>query len=151
QSIPVNVLDGKIRVLHIAGRLHPDVTQIRDVLSEISNVEVQTKTVINRNRFLESDDFPHSDSIDVVIAQFYPTYQITNSEIDQLIRQNPTIFISSSSEKPNALSELLDLPSPFERFNLNTFFLTETTQYPDHPIRDSLIFPTRLTVNINSS
>lgn len=103
KNITIDVSDSKIKMLHVAFEIHPDVKMLRSILSEDENIELNSFTWIG-NRFIEND-LPELSDIDLLIFHGLP----------------PTSF------NPNLLRGYEELPSlylqlPQNRLNRNPNF-----------------------------
>lgn len=148
KSFAVNVLDGKLKVLHIAASIHPDVKSVRSVLNNIENIELRTLTRFQSQHFLEAENpVVYSDSIDVIIYQGMPDLNeiefVGNTKL-------PTIYIPITTRDQYLIQNYLENLIHSSRSILTTSFLTPQSQFPDHPIRDSLLFDSVIPLTINS-
>jgi hypothetical protein len=90
-NFSVDVSDSKIRMLHVAFEVHPDVKMIRDILQQDQNIELTTLTWLGGSRFVE-DINPEITDKDLIIIHGMPlrgfNYSLFNG-----IEQVPSLYL----------------------------------------------------------
>ena len=121
----INVLSNKINVLLISGSPSPDLTFIKNILSEDTNLKVNTLTQISAGNFLEQNANTKLDSADVIYLLGYPTNLVSDDFYNRLInklgnRNTPVFFLLTSDVSISKLSRLKNiLPFTIQKIENN--------------------------------
>ena len=136
----IEVLDDKIRIMQLAFDIHPDVKSLRSILREDESIELDYRTWVSGERFVEGS-FPLSpDTLDLVILQGFPTADMPRALIDQVREYTqglPVVFLSSPAMDYDLLSTLYGDLSPGratssgEKRDIRPVINAE---YEDHPL-----------------
>ncbi len=90
----IDVLDSKVKILHIAFQIHPDVKAIRSVITEDENNDLSTLTWLGGNRFVE--EMPEENEFNLIIIHGTPPTGQNLSYLNS-IADTPTIFFELNS------------------------------------------------------
>lgn len=121
----INVLSNKINVLLIAGSPSPDLTFIKNTLSNDSNLKINTLTEISSGKFLEQNAFTKLDSADVIYLIGYPTNLTGDEFYNRLVnkfenKNTPLFFILTADVSISKLARLKNvLPFSVQRIENN--------------------------------
>jgi hypothetical protein len=132
-TFTIDVIDSKIRVLHIATEIHPDVKMIRSILQTDENVELSTLTAKTTNSFIE--DIPGSNEpFDAILIQGSIPDLLAGNRFDW--ENTPTVYfrLPLSIQRNSSASSRVILTSP----NGNGIFPLELRkdENTDHPITE---------------
>jgi hypothetical protein len=109
RTFTIDVLDNRIRVLHLAFELHPDVGAIRNVLFDNESIYLNERTWIEGNRFIEGPLPGNRDTLDVVVIHGYP--DVTSQELSLAIREltinKPFVFILTPGTSLSRLQSVI--------------------------------------------
>ncbi|MGN8226505.1 hypothetical protein [Gracilimonas sp. BCB1] len=107
----IDVLDSKVKILHAAFQIHPDVKAIRSVINEDENNDLYTLTWLGGNRYVE--EMPEEDEFNLVIVHGTPPSGQNLSFLNS-ITDTPTIFfeLNSRSDPGSTEIETLRLINP---------------------------------------
>jgi hypothetical protein len=110
RSFSINVLDDRIRVLHIAFELHPDVGTLRNILYENPAIFLKERTWVEGNRFIEGPVPASTDTIDVIIIHGYPDVnsQDLALSIREMTSNNSFLFVLTPGTSLNRLQSAID-------------------------------------------
>lgn len=135
KTFSIDVTDSKIRVLHLAFEIHPDVKLVRSILSEDINVELNTLTWLGNSRFIETE-IPVVEEMDLVIIHGSPNSEFI-SPVTQSFATIPTVFFQlpkNRVEKPSGFNGISFLKSDgTQLFNLD---VSPTSEGANHPIME---------------
>jgi hypothetical protein len=139
QRISLDVQDTRIRILHVAFELHPDVGAIRSVMSNNPSFDVMDRTWIGDNRFVEGSLPTRRDTFEVVI--FHGISRTLPNEINDQLRafidEVPLVYLHTPGVSNEAFEQFFDNVSPI-RTNLNRerlpVRLISTFEESGHPI-----------------
>ena len=95
QLFTIEVLDNKIQILSLAFEVHPDIGAIRNVLKSDANVKLIEKTWIQGTNFIEPEDFPSPDSLELVLIHGLPNNQATLSILNSYFDQIPSVLFQT--------------------------------------------------------
>jgi hypothetical protein len=126
QLFSVDVIDDRVKILHIAFQVHPDVKAIRSIIERGETNELHTLTWLGGNRFIE--EFPTEEEFNLIIIHGAP-YSIQNFEFLSELNDTPTLFFELSS----------DINSQLSGFDLLTLITSDTRQAAQvtlHPLID---------------
>lgn len=121
----INVLSNKINVLLIAGSPSPDLTFIKNTLSNDNNIKVNTLTQITAGKFLEQNANAKLDSANVIFLIGYPTNSVNQEFYNQLVnklenKNTPLFFILTGEISVSKLENLKDvLPFRIQKIENN--------------------------------
>ena len=90
----VDVLDNKVKILHLAFEIHPDVKTIRNIINEDINNELTTLTWLGGSRFIE--DVPDDFDFNLAIIHGAPNTDQVEGILES-IETIPTIYLSGPS------------------------------------------------------
>lgn len=133
QDIFIEVLDGRQKVLLLAGAPHPDIAAIRSAISTNNNYEVHAaiagvdEVTVSEYDLVILHQVPHvkrtvADLLDQIAQKKVPTWHIVgmNSELQGLNRAIPGISITTQGRSSNAMSPLLSKNFPLFQVNEGT-------------------------------
>ena len=126
QLFSVDVIDDRVKILHIAFQVHPDVKAIRSIIERGETNELHTLTWLGGNQFIE--EFPTEEEFNLIIIHGAP-YSIQNFEFLSELNDTPTLFFELSS----------DINSQLSGFDLLTLITSDTRQAAQvtlHPLID---------------
>ncbi|MEX0680646.1 MAG: hypothetical protein WD097_04625 [Balneolales bacterium] len=115
----VDVRDDRIRILHLAFDVHPDVRIIRSFLREDEHISLENRTWVHEDRFIEGALPDRPDTLDLVILHGFPHVSLSSAfagEIANRFRDNALLIMGSPGQEINRLSSLFpgQLPLQFE-------------------------------------
>ncbi len=115
----VDVRDDRLRILHLAYEVHPDVRHLRSFLREDQNIFLENRTWIVEDRYVEGELPDRPDTLDLVILHGFPHPDLSTSiasEIADLFNDNALLIVGSASQDVGRLSTLFpgQLPLGFE-------------------------------------
>ncbi|MEX2605676.1 MAG: hypothetical protein WD361_15815 [Gracilimonas sp.] len=99
----IEVLDSKVKILHVAFEIHPDVKAIRSIIRQDENNDLTTLTSIGGNRFIE--ELPNENDFNLIIIHGKPNSNFDNNIFTSLA-ETPTIFFELSRIQGNRFSQL---------------------------------------------
>ncbi len=99
----IDVLDSKVKILHVAFQIHPDVKAIRSIINEDENNELTTLTWLGGNRFVE--ELPTEDEFNLIVVHGAPNVNQDFSFLKKL-EETPTVYFEVSSETVNQINDL---------------------------------------------
>lgn len=99
----IDVLDSKVKILHVAFQIHPDIKAIRSIINEDENNELTTLTWLGGNRFVE--EFPADDEFNLIVVHGVPNGNQDFSFLEN-IDETPTVFFEVSSQPENQIDDL---------------------------------------------
>ncbi|MEX0720840.1 MAG: hypothetical protein WD059_09245 [Balneolaceae bacterium] len=94
KSFSIDVLDSRVKILHIAFEIHPDVKTVRSIISEDVNNEISTLTWLSGNRF--SEELPQEMDFDLLIIHGTPN-QNRSFDFLENMTSTPVLVFSTSS------------------------------------------------------
>lgn len=132
QLFSVDVIDDRVKILHIAFQVHPDVRAIRSVIERGETNELYRLTWLGGNRFVE--DFPDEEEFNLIIIHGNPDSP-QNFEFLSALNDTPTLFFELSAENSSQFTET-DLLRLME---LNSRQATQVNLHPfldqnEHPV-----------------
>lgn len=89
QLFTIDVLDSKVKILHAAFQIHPDVKAIRSVINEDENTDLSTLTWLGGGRYAE--EMPEVDEFNLIVVHGTPPSRHAVSYLNS-IAETPTIF-----------------------------------------------------------
>ena len=134
-TFSIEVLDSKIRILHIAFEVHPDVKMFRSILAEDENIELSTLTWLGGTRFIE-DLIPEINEQDLIIYHGVPANRFNTSAFSgyELI---PSLYLQlprSRRTNSSAFPEVKIIQNTGNQlFEVSLSPMAENT---DHPIME---------------
>jgi hypothetical protein len=139
QRVSLDVQDTRIRILHIAFELHPDVGTLRSVMSNNPSFDVMSRTWLGDNRFVEGTLPTRRDTFEVVvfhgISGALPN-DISN-QLKAFIDEVPLVYLHTPGVTNAAFEQFFENISPI-RANLNRerlpVQLVSTFEESGHPI-----------------
>ncbi|MTI86688.1 MAG: hypothetical protein FH748_01830 [Balneolaceae bacterium] len=90
KTFSINVLDSKVKILHIAFKVHPDVKMLRSIINEDANNELTTLTWTGGRKFIE--EIPEDKDFNLIIVHGLPPRNPALNIIDDLSK-TPTILL----------------------------------------------------------
>jgi|TARA_R100000388_G_scaffold95028_1_gene85844 hypothetical protein len=104
----IDVLDSKVKILHVAFEIHPDIKAIRSIIQQDESNELTTLTWLGGNRFVE--DLPEESDFNLVIVHGVPNTQEVFPFLEDL-ENTPTLFFELSTSRINRVQNqnLLEL------------------------------------------
>lgn len=123
----INVLSNKINVLLIVGSPSPDLTFIKNTLSNDNNLKVNTLTQIAAGKFLEQNANSKLDSANIIFLIGYPTNSVSDEFYNLLVnklenKNTPLFFILTGNVSVNKLNRLKNI-LPFKIQNIENNYL----------------------------
>ncbi len=123
----INVLSNKFNVLLIAGSPSPDLTFIKNTLSNDNNLKVNTLTQIAAGKFLEQNADSKLDSANIIFLIGYPTNSVSdefyNLLVNKLENKNTSLFfILTGNVSVNKLNRLKNI-LPFKIQNIENNYI----------------------------
>ncbi len=123
----INVLSNKINVLLIAGSPSPDLTFIKNTLSNDNNLTVNTLTQIASGKFLEQNADSKLDSANIIFLIGYPTNSVSDDFYNLLVnklenKNTPLFFILTGDVSVNKLNRLKNI-LPFKIQNIENNYV----------------------------
>ncbi|MEX2641366.1 MAG: vWA domain-containing protein [Balneolales bacterium] len=94
----IEVLDDKIRIMQLAFEVHPDVRSLRSILREDDSIDLDHRTWISGDRFINGAFPQNPDTLDLIILQGFPSPAIPASLLEQVrefTRELPVLFLSA--------------------------------------------------------
>lgn len=105
-SISIDVSDSKVRIVHLAFEIHPDVKMLRSILSEDENIELSSFTWIG-SRFIQ-DELPEISSTDLIIFHGLPPISF-NKDLLSGYESLPSLYIQLPKNRLSRNSDFQDL------------------------------------------
>ncbi|MEX2396316.1 MAG: hypothetical protein WD491_04780, partial [Balneolales bacterium] len=96
----IDVLDDKIRIMQLAFEVHPDVRGLRSILTGDDSIDLDYRTWVSGDRFIEGDFPQDPDTLDLIILHGFPSPDISNHLLDQVTeftQGKPVVFLSGPS------------------------------------------------------
>lgn len=130
----IDVLDSKVKILHVAFEIHPDVKAIRSIISQDVNNELSTLTWLGGNRFIE--EIPGDNEFSLIIIHGAPTAS-REFEFFSLLSETPVIYFETPSFS-NVTSGILN---EYKIISRRTNQVSQINLYPllnadEHPVLD---------------
>lgn len=128
----IDVLDSRVKILHVAFEIHPDVKAFRNLIEEDINNELYPLTWIGGNRFIE--EMPDEDEFDLIIIHGVPSGNV-NLSLLSAIEETPTIFAELSNRSKNQFQvagQLQVIESTTNQLSQITLFNSPNNR--EHPI-----------------
>ena len=115
----INVRDDRLRILHLAFEIHPDVKTVRNFLREDKLVSLESRTWIHHDRYVEGDLPDRPDTLDLIILHGFPHRDMDDEHAGQIADRysgNALFFIASAGQDVTRLSTLFagQLPIRFQ-------------------------------------
>ncbi len=115
----VDVRDDRLRILHLAYEIHPDVRNVRRFLREDKQVTLENRTWITRDRYVEGELPDRPDTLDLVILHGFPHVDLNEThgrEVADRFSENALFLIGSAGQDVSRLSTLFSgqLPIRFQ-------------------------------------
>ncbi|MEQ8525530.1 hypothetical protein [Gracilimonas sp.] len=99
----IDILDSKVKILHVAFQIHPDVKSIRSIIREDENNDLTTLTWLGGNRFVE--ELPDENEFNLIIVHGMPGSVQDFSFLNPIV-DTPTIFFELGSRSGIGFNEL---------------------------------------------
>ncbi|MDR9415610.1 MAG: hypothetical protein RI564_04945 [Gracilimonas sp.] len=132
QIFSIDVLDDRVKILHVAFEIHPDIKALRTIIARDENNELYPLTWLGGNRFVE--ELPDEEEYNLIIVHGVPN---TSREFEFLstLEDTPTIFLEVSDQS----KAQFDVADELQLIGINTgqvgrINLMQTTNNNDHPI-----------------
>lgn len=102
----VNVLDDKMRVLHLGFEIHPDIGFLRRVIQRNASLELTNRTWLGTQNFVEGT-LPSADSFDVLIIHGLPDGigGATAQWLQSTMNEKPVIFFLTPSTNATVFNQ----------------------------------------------
>ena len=115
----VDVLDDRIRILHLAYDIHPDVKSMRSFLRKDKQISLENRTWISEDRYVEGELPDEPDTLDLVIFHGFPNFNLDRShasEVADRFESNALLFVGSPGQEVSLLSSIFQdqLPLGFD-------------------------------------
>ena len=115
----VDVRDDRLRILHLAYEVHPDVRNVRRFLREDKQIALESRTWIARDRYVEGELPDRPDTLDLVILQGFPHVDLNDAHAGKVadrFSENALFLIGSAGQDVSRLSTLFsgELPIRFQ-------------------------------------
>ncbi|MBD3615769.1 MAG: hypothetical protein HUJ22_04280 [Gracilimonas sp.] len=129
----IDVLDNRVKILHIAFEIHPDVKAIRSLIEQDESNELYTLTRIGNNRYVE--EIPDEDEYNLIIVHGVPPNTATDFEFLSTLDNTPTIFFELSAQPKSEFKNIEQLLI----LNSNVRQVSQITLFPllnrnEHPV-----------------
>lgn len=98
----IDVLDSRVKILHIAFEIHPDVKAIRSVIQTDINNELTSLTYLGNNRFIE--EVPREPEFNLIVVHGQPDRGFS-LPMEFKFSETPTVHFSLSNI-PNKLNNV---------------------------------------------
>lgn len=139
----INVLSNKIDILLISGSPSPDLTFIKNTLSDDPNLKVNTLTQISSGNFLEQNATSKLDSANVIYLIGFPTESLSEDFYNRLIRKLdneniPVFFILTADVSVSRLNRLKNV-LPFTVQKIENNYLQVQPEIQTSEINNTLI------------
>lgn len=139
----INVLSNKIDILLISGSPSPDLTFIKNTLSDDPNLKVNTLTQISSGNFLEQNATSKLDSANVIYLIGFPTESLSEDFYNRLIRKLdneniPVFFILTADVSVSRLNKLKNV-LPFTVQKIENNYLQVQPEIQTSEINNTLI------------
>ncbi len=115
----IDVRDDRLRILHLSFEIHPDVRDVRGFLREDRQVDLESRTWISGDRYVEGELPDRPDTLDLVILHGFPHIDLEEGharEVAERFSENALFFIGSAGQDLSRLSTLFSgqLPIRFQ-------------------------------------
>lgn len=90
----IDVLDSKVRILHVAFEIHPDVKAVRSVIQNDINNELTPLTYLGNNRFIE--EIPTDEDFNLIVIHGQPERN-TDLSLQTMYEAIPTVHFTLSN------------------------------------------------------
>ncbi|MDI6401658.1 hypothetical protein QLX67_06600, partial [Balneolaceae bacterium ANBcel3] len=80
RAFSVDVRDDRLRILHLAFEIHPDVRHVRSFLRTDKNVSLEARTWVEDDRYLEGALPDRPDTLDLVILHGFPHHSMSDED-----------------------------------------------------------------------
>ncbi len=142
QSFAVRVIENKKRILFLAAAPEPDVSAIRQLLADDTDLDVDPYVQKSRTAFYGNKTLDSLDSYDAVVLVGYPgrasSLDVGRRVADQIESGLPALFILSTHTDLRLYNELFADLLPVQprvfRVNLIESMFTPTPQGAQHPL-----------------
>ncbi|MEX0684987.1 MAG: hypothetical protein WD267_09225 [Balneolales bacterium] len=111
----IDVLDDKVRIMHLAFDIHPDVKTVRSILRSDDSIDLDYRTWIAGERFVEGDFPQNQDTLDLIILHGFPSGNQPETLIQQVreyTQGKPIVFLSGVNMDYNLFTSLYGDLSP---------------------------------------
>lgn len=120
----VDVRDDRIRILHLANEVHPDIQHLRTFLREDRQISLENRTWITDDQYVEGDLPERPDTLDLVILHGFPHRDLSAShasEIADRFSDNALLLVGAPGQDITRLSTLFPdrLPLQFDAAGFN--------------------------------
>ncbi|MDG5765904.1 VWA domain-containing protein [Balneolales bacterium ANBcel1] len=138
----VNVRDDRIRILHLAFEVHPDVRVVRSFLREDQQVSLENRTWTGGDRYVEGELPDRPDTLDLVILHGFPHTDLPASEaaaVADRFGENALFIIGSPGQEVRRLSAHFPgiLPLQFEDgYSWHDVSIAIAAEHAGHTILD---------------
>ncbi|MEX2477438.1 MAG: hypothetical protein WD357_03310 [Gracilimonas sp.] len=106
QLFSIDVLDDRVKILHVAFQIHPDVKAIRSVIERNETNELYPLTWLGGDRYIE--DLPDEGEFNLIVIHGVPN-STRDFEFLSDIENTPTIFFELSTEKNSQFDAINDI------------------------------------------
>ena len=96
----IDILDSKVRILHVAFEVHPDVKATRSIIQRDESNELTTLTWLGGNRFIE--ELPEDSDFNLIIIHGVPSTRQNFSFLSDL-SNTPTLFFELNTSSGNRI------------------------------------------------
>jgi hypothetical protein len=140
QTVTIEVIDDKTRILSIAFEIHPDVRSIRRVVATNQQNELITSTYIGNNQFAGQSPLEIDGNLDLIIVHGLP--EVNNPVLNWLQDRNePIIHLPlPRSFDSAAINDLADL-IPLRSDNIQTLLDIHLANLEDAGSHPLLVLP----------
>ncbi len=138
----VDVRDDRIRILHLAYDIHPDVRNMRSFLREDKQISLENRTWTGEDRYIEGELPDEPDTLDLVILHGFPHFDLDASHARDVVdryESNALFLIGSPGQDVFSLSSLFEgrLPLRFSSdFSWNDVQVRTSAARQDHAVLD---------------
>ncbi len=142
QYFSIDVRDDRIRILHLAYEVHPDVRNIRSFLGEDQQISLENRTWITDDQYIEGALPDRPDTLDLVILHGFPHTDLSPShaaEVADRFGENALFLIGLPGQDVLQLSSLFpgQMPIRFDSgFSWHDVQFQIASPHSNHAIMD---------------
>ncbi|MDX1638397.1 MAG: hypothetical protein R3281_10535, partial [Balneolaceae bacterium] len=138
QPFSVEVLDDKQSILSLAFEIHPDLRTVRSLLLQDQNTQLNRRTWVGGNRFIEGSLTLDPDTLDLLILHGYPAAGVPSqieNRLTEILDNVPAVIMATPGSQlqniPGAASLLpITGPPDNESFQTSLLPVVEATEHP---------------------
>ena len=127
----IDVLDSKVKILHIAFEVHPDVKAVRSVIQQDESNELTTLTWMGRDQFIE--ELPDDSDFNLIIIHGKPNTARDFSFLDS-IDDTPSILFDLSTSPGSVVGDQFQALINYRTNQVSQIFLNQLLEADQQPI-----------------